>query len=358
MPSMSPYLDLVALGSVADVVPLDYLNRLLIHQGIKRIRQKKTCAGILALCEVGGRDPATLSTTDLAFFIAPRLNAAGRLEDMKLGIECLLTDDPVQAKQFATQLNTLNIERKAIEETMKEEAFKSLDAISFQDSTLPYGICLYHPQWHQGVIGIVAGRLKEKHHRPTIIFASSDNGYLKGSARSIPGIHIRDTLDFIAKKHPNLIQKFGGHAMAAGLQILPEQLEPFKKIFNDTIATQDAELFLQKTFTDGYLEDRDISLTTITLLDSAGPFGQHFPAPLFEGTFTIIEQRIVGENHLKLSLQQFPEGKILDGIFFRVDLNHFPNHRAERARVLYTLSLNEFNGLKKVQLMVQQLVYL
>jgi single-stranded-DNA-specific exonuclease len=241
---------------------------------------------------------------------------------------------------------------------MKLEAFKTLEAMQFQFQKLKRGICLTHPHFHQGVIGILAGRLKEQYHRPAIVFAPVEAGYLKGSARSITGIHMRDLLDLLAKRAPHIIQKFGGHAMAAGLQILPEHFEDFQNLFNAILTEYEEALFIETLLTDGELADTDLCLATIELLDSAGPFGQGFPAPCFEGIFTLIEQRIVGENHLKLLLQLSPEGKYIDAIFFGIDKNHYPNHRATRAKIAYTLDINEYNGIKKVQLMVEAMEYI
>ncbi|MGI0115896.1 single-stranded-DNA-specific exonuclease RecJ [Zooshikella sp. RANM57] len=356
-PNLAHYLDIVALGTVADVVPLDTNNRLLVYQGLRRMRAGKARPGINALLEVAGRKTHRLTAADLGFALGPRLNAAGRLDDMSLGIECLLTDDPYLAREIALQLDDLNRDRKQIEADMQQQALAALDAIKLDDSqNLPVGICLYDENWHQGVIGILASRIKDRLHRPVIAFAAADGNEVKGSARSIPGFHIRDALDAIASQHSGLLSKFGGHAMAAGLSLPAAHLPDFKKAFDDIarqwLSDEDLEAELH---TDGVLQPEEFSLQTATMLREAGPWGQHFPEPSFYGEFLIIQQRLVGQKHLKLVLMLPGTERYIDGIAFNVDLSCWPNLNVQQVRVVYQLDLNEYKGQQNIQLLINYL---
>lgn len=353
-PVMARLLDIVALGTVADVVTLDHNNRILVHQGLRRIRAKHCIPGITALLEVAARNQAQITAMDLGFSVAPRLNAAGRLEDMSLGIECLLTDDLENAQEMARQLDQLNAERRQIEQEMQEQAFKLLNKIQPDKKTVPNGICLFDEEWHQGVIGILAGRIKDKFHRPVVAFALSSETELKGSARSIPGLHIRDVLADISVRCPEIINKFGGHAMAAGLTIPRAELDNFSKVFTEVVSAKlNDDLLRHALWSDGELTKNELTLETAEVLRNAGPWGQSFPEPLFDGVFEIIQQRLVGGKHLKLMLAQHDQ--TLDAIAFNVDLNQWPNYRCTHINIAYRMDVNEFRGKRSVQLVVEQL---
>lgn len=354
-PTMSKLLDLVALGTVADVVPLDHNNRILVHQGLRRIRGGVAVPGITALLEVAGRDFARANASDLGFAVGARLNAAGRLEDMSLGIECLLSDDAVEARAKAQVLDQLNDERRHIEKGMQAQALQTLEALNQRLSgELPKGLCLYDEAWHQGVIGILASRVKDKYHRPVIIFAKGHEGEVKGSARSIPGFHVRDALAHIDAKYPNLIKKFGGHAMAAGLTLASDDFKKFQKIFDATVAEKLTEDQLKHSLmTDGALLPEDYNLEVAAMLRDAGPWGQAFPEPLFDDVFELIEQRLVGDRHLKCKLRK--AGQVIEAIAFFVDVEQWPNHRCERVRAVYRMDINEYKGRSTVQLIIDYL---
>ena len=350
-PNLGELLDLVALGSVADVVPLDANNRILVHQGLARIRAGRARAGLRAILEVAGRDHRRITSTDLGFILGPRLNAAGRLDDMALGIECLLCEDEALARDMAVQLDQLNQDRKAIEQGMQREALAQLKDLPLED--MPFGLCLFEADWHQGVIGILASRMKERYHRPTIAFADAGEGMLKGSARSVPGLHIRDALDAVAAKHPGLISKFGGHAMAAGLSLPQENYGAFAAAFDAEVRRQlHADDLTGRLLSDGQLSVTEFNLELAKALRHAGPWGQHFPEPLFHGVFQIVQQRLVGDKHLKLVLKTECGGQTLDGIAFNIDREVWPNPTLRWAEVAYKLDLNEFRGNETVQLMV------
>jgi single-stranded-DNA-specific exonuclease len=350
-PNLAELLDLVALGSVADVVPLDANNRILVHQGLARIRAGRARPGLRAILEVAGRDHRRITSTDLGFILGPRLNAAGRLDDMSLGIECLLCEDEALAADMAQQLDQLNQDRKAIEQGMQREALAQLKELALED--LPFGLCLFEPDWHQGVIGILASRMKERYHRPTIAFADAGEGVLKGSARSVPGFHIRDALDAVAAKHPGLISKFGGHAMAAGLSLPQEHFGAFAAAFDAEVRRQLVEDDLTgRLLSDGSLAVEEFHLELARALRNAGPWGQHFPEPLFHGIFQIVQQRVVGEKHLKLVLKTECGGQTLDGIAFNVDREVWPNPTVRWVELAYKLDVNEYRGQESVQLMV------
>lgn len=354
-PNMAELLDLVALGTVADVVPLDKNNRILVHQGLQRIRSGFARPGIRALLQIAGREAEKLAAVDLGFSIGPRLNAAGRLDDMSLGIDCLLENDFEKALLLAKQLDQLNIERRAIEMEMKQQAFDIVDRLDLAKQ-LPMGICLYDEKWHQGVIGLVASRVKDKLHRPTIAFANGDHGILKGSARSVNGVHIRDVLDEIATTHPQLLSKFGGHAMAAGLSIKCDDYAEFSAVFDAVVSKQlSADQLHRQIETDGELSHDEFTLENAELIRNSGPWGQHFPEPLFDGEFDIISQRLVGEHHLKLVLKGKNAPYPVDAIAFQVDTAQWPNHKATTAKIVYRLDLNEYRGRASLQLIVEAL---
>lgn len=354
-PNMAQFLDLVALGTVADVVPLDKNNRILVQQGLRRIRAGYTCPGILALLSVADKSRDSISATDLGFAVGPRLNAAGRLEDMSLGISCLLSRDPNSAHRKAKKLDHLNKERRAIETQMKKEAFDVIDQLHL-DHQLPIGICLFDETWHQGIIGLVAARVKEKVSRPVIAFAKVSDDVLKGSARSVKGLHIRDVLDNIAKGYPHLLTKFGGHAMAAGLSIHPDSYDEFSTVFSNEVGKMITEADLQDHIeTDGELQTDEFTLDVAELLRSAGPWGQNFPEPRFDGIFKLIDQHIVGRRHLKMVLQIPATDIMLEAIAFNMDTDIWPNHNCDSAHVVYRLDINEFNGRRKLQLLVEEI---
>lgn len=352
-PNMSRLLDLVALGTVADVVPLDHNNRILVHQGLRRIRAGQCAPGILALLEIANKNPKTIVASDLGFSVAPRLNAAGRLDDMSLGIECLLTDDINAAREMVQVLNQLNDERRVIEQDMQDQAFQILTSMkTLQSKTLPRGICLFDESWHQGVIGILASRVKDKFHSPVIAFALANEHELKGSGRSVQGFHLRDALAQIAVTYPHLIQKFGGHAMAAGLTITRQAFPEFSRVFNDVVSSKLSEEDLkQNLWSDGELQLDEFSLEMADVIREAGPWGHAFPEPLFDGFFDIVDQRLVGGKHLKMVLAK--EDKTFDAIAFNIDVNQWPNYRCERINAAYRLDINEFRGKRSVQLIVE-----
>lgn len=355
-PNLAQLLDYVALGTVADVVPMDRVNRILVHQGLSRIRSGRGHAGLRALIEVAGRNPQALSASDLGFALGPRLNAAGRMDDMSLGILCLLTDDTVLAKSIALQLDDLNNDRKEIEGQMKQEAFALLDRVkAFDEKHLPAGVCLFDAQWHQGVVGILASRIKDQLHRPVIAFAPAGKDQIKGSARSIPGIHIRDVLSDVAASHPKLLSKFGGHAMAAGLSITMHDYPAFALAFDELVRRRLAHLDLeQKIWSDGELSDQELNLELAELIQNAATWGQDFSEPIFHGTFDIVQARIVGQQHLKLVMRKTDGNVLVDGIAFFVDK---PEQwlGMRKCHAAYKLDINEFKGQRNVQLLVQYL---
>lgn len=354
-PNLAELLDIVALGTVADVVALDANNRTLVHQGLARIRSGNTRPGITALIEVANRNAARLSASDFGFSLAPRLNAAGRLDDMSLGIACLLSADINQARRIASELDSLNHERREIEQGMQTEAQAVLDRLAFSGDTVPDAICLYQEDWHQGVIGILAGRLKEKYHRPTVIFAGGDNGEIKGSCRSIEGLHMRDLLERLNTLHPHLISKFGGHAMAAGLSINEQHFSEFKQAFEHAVSAQLSEEHKRCIIlTDGELPSECFNMEFAQLVKQAGPWGQQFPEPVFEHVFEVVQQRIVGEKHLKLVLKH-QSGRLVDAIAFGVDVKAWPDTEVRFVNVAYQLDINEFRGKFSLQLIVREL---
>ncbi|WAK00271.1 single-stranded-DNA-specific exonuclease RecJ [Methylobacter sp. YRD-M1] len=353
-PNLAQLLDYVALGSVADVVPLDRINRILVYQGLLRIRTGRAHPGVNALIEVSGKKAQSISSSDLGFSLGPRLNAAGRMDDMSLGIECLLTEDPAHAREIALQLDDLNNDRREIEGQMKKEAVALLREMKTLDENhLPAGVCLFNADWHQGVIGILASRIKDRVHRPVIAFASAGKDEIKGSARSIPGIHIRDVLSDIAAEHPKLLSKFGGHAMAAGLSLKMHDYPPFALAFDEMVRKRLANVDLElKIYSDGELSENDISIEFAALLQNAGTWGQEFPEPVFDGTFDVIQSRIVGQRHLKLVLRKPDTEQLIDAIAFYVD--HPEQWLGLRScKIVYKLDINEFRGNRNVQFILQ-----
>lgn len=356
-PNMSELLDLVALGTIADVVALDQNNRILVNQGLARIRQGKCRIGIQALIKIAGRDYSRIRESDLAFAIAPRLNAAGRLEDMSIGIACLLASNQEIAEDLAKKLDELNQERRVIETEMKEQAFAAIEALTHkvEKVALPSALCLMDETWHQGVIGILAGRLKERYHRPVIIFSVVKNE-LKGSGRSIPGLNIRDALAAVDRQHPQLITKFGGHAMAAGLTISRINFSLFCEAFLKEVALCLSDAHGKgEILTDGSLDPQDINLDLADLIQQAGPWGQQFPEPAFDNIFELLDQRIVGQNHLKLTLRLQDGAGIFDAIAFNVSLEEWPNYRCKYVHAVYKLDINYYQGRTRLQLLIEAL---
>lgn len=353
--TITRYLDLVALGTYADVASLDYNNRILIDAGVKRIQQQHCRPGILALLEIAGRDPAQLKAQDLGFVLGPRLNAAGRMESMEIGIECLLASTLEQAYPLAQQLNQLNIERRQVEAQMKQEALGYLEQLQFSTESLPPALIMFEEHWHQGVIGIVAGRLKEQFHRPSIVFAADTDGvHIKGSARSIDGIHIRDAIETVAEQSPHLVSYFGGHAAAAGLTLRKEHFTEFKTAFHDLISQMDAELFQATLWTDGELPAEALVLETVQQLEQLGPWGQKFPLPIFAGNFRILDYRWLKDSHLKLRLA-LDNGQVVDAIAFSAKDKFVFNPMLDRVHLVYELEQNRFNGSVNLQLRILHL---
>jgi single-stranded-DNA-specific exonuclease len=354
-PNFARLLDLAALGTVADVVPLDHNNRILVAQGLKRINQEQACPGILALLKVAGRKPGRLVASDLGFVVAPRLNAAGRLTDMSLGIECLLTDNESRALEIARELDRLNRERRAIESGMQVQALDIVRKLHLEEGSLPPGLCLFDAGWHQGVIGILAARLRERVHRPVIAFAPANETEIKGSARSVPGLHIRDALDAVAARHPGLVSKFGGHAMAAGLSLPSAHFEDFRRAFADEVARHlDEDDLHGEIHSDGDLTVSDFSLDLAQQLRAAGPWGQGFPEPLFDGVFEVVDRRVVAEKHLKLTLRTAPGAPPIEAIAFRaLESGRLPAW--SQVRVAFRLDVNEYQGNRSLQLVIEHL---
>ena len=354
-PNLANLLDLVALGTISDLVPLDKNNRTMVAHGLKLMRQNKSKAGILAILNQSGRQLSTLTSGDLSFAIAPRLNAAGRLTDMSLGIECLLTDDKENATEMAKKLNQINIERRQIQDNMEEQAFTEFEK-SFQDTSkkIPHGICIYNQNWHQGVVGIIAAKIKEKFNRPVVVFAQECQGILKGSARSITELHIKDVFDEIARLYPELILTFGGHAMAAGLTIEESQFDRFSDAFNKVVDRYISSDSLEdQCLTDGELSGDDFSLPLALAIQNSGPWGQSFPEPIFVGQFKILDKRVVGKSHLKLKLQS-RNNNTLDAIAFNMTDDDWPA-KLEQITSTYRLGINNYRGHSKIQLFIEHI---
>lgn len=352
-PNLGSLLDIVALGTVADVVSLDTNNRILVNAGLQRVRSGRCRVGITTLLEVAKRIPEKMVAADFGFAVGPRLNAAGRLDEMALGVEILLCEDIMLARRMAAELDGLNQERRELETGMQQEALKSLSKVSLNEDHLPWGIAIFQDDWHQGVIGILASRIKDRYHRPVIAFADAGDGTIKGSARSIKGLHMRDVLERINSLYPGMITKFGGHAMAAGLSLKADVFELFTQAFDDAVReVLDYEQLTGELLSDGELPSDLMTLDMAFLLRNAGPWGQSFEEPLFDGMFNVVQQRIVGEKHLKLLLETQCGSTMLDAIAFNVDLAIWPDATIKHARVVYKLDVNEFRGNQTVQLMV------
>jgi len=353
VPNLAELLDLVALGTVADVATLDRNNRILVEQGLRRIRAGCCRPGMSALLKVAGRDPGAVTARDLGFAVGPRLNAAGRLTEMSLGVECLLADDPDRALSMALELDALNRRRREIEDEMQGRAEAVLRDLSLDPAGLPPALCLFDPGWHQGVIGILAARIRERYHRPVIAFATAENGVLKGSARSIDGLHIRDLIDAVDKRRPGLIERFGGHAVAAGLSLRAGALEAFRKALVEAARQQlGDDPPMRELISDGELSAREMDLGTAELLQVAGPWGKGFPEPLFDGWFEVLERRVVGERHLRLRLRP-TGGDAIDAIGFGLGASAVST--GDRVRVAYRLAVNDYRGARSPQLIVEHL---
>lgn len=355
-PNLADLLDLVALGTVADVVQLDANNRILTWQGLSRIRAGKCRPGIKALLEIANRDPQKLAASDLGFALGPRLNAAGRLDDMSVGVALLLCDNTGEARVLANELDALNQTRKEIEQGMQTEALTLCEKLERSSETLPGGLAMYHPQWHQGVVGILASRIKERFHRPVIAFAPTGDGTLKGSGRSIQGLHMRDALERLDTLYPGLILKFGGHAMAAGLSLEEARFEEFQQRFGELVTEWlDPALLQGEVVSDGPLAAAEMSMEVAQMLRDAGPWGQMFPEPLFDGRFRLLQQRLVGERHLKVMVEPVGGGPLLDGIAFNVDTSIWPDNGVREVQLAYKLDINEFRGNRSLQLIIDHL---
>ncbi|ECG2934695.1 single-stranded-DNA-specific exonuclease RecJ [Salmonella enterica subsp. enterica serovar Bareilly] len=355
-PNLAELLDLVALGTVADVVPLDANNRILTWQGLSRIRAGKCRPGIKALLEISNRDPQQLAASDLGFALGPRLNAAGRLDDMSVGVALLLCDNLGEARVLASELDALNQTRKEIEQGMQAEALILCEKLERSSETLPGGLAMYHPEWHQGVVGILASRIKERFHRPVIAFALAGDGTLKGSGRSIQGLHMRDALERLDTLYPDLMIKFGGHAMAAGLSLEEHKFEQFQQRFGELVTEWlDPALLQGEVISDGPLSAAEMSMEVAQLLRDAGPWGQMFPEPLFDGRFRLLQQRLVGERHLKVMVEPVGGGPLLDGIAFNIDTTCWPDNGVREVELAYKLDINEFRGNRSLQIIIDDI---
>jgi single-stranded-DNA-specific exonuclease len=358
-PNLASFLDLVALGTVSDLVPLDHNNRVLVRQGLERIRRGQTGPGLMALLRLGKRDYRYASASDLGFAVGPRLNAAGRLEDMSTGIRCLLSQDPSEAQELAGQLDELNRQRRSMQDQMQQEAMAQLKDLlpSLEQTDLPPAVCLFDESWHQGIVGLVASRVKDFVHRPVVAFAPESEGseLLKGSARSIKGLHIRDVLAYVDSRHPGMIEAFGGHAMAAGLSLKSENFSEFVPCLSEAVtAVLDGEELNAEVLTDGSLAAQEISVELANDIEAHGPWGQRFPEPLFDGQFRVVDARVVGGTHLKMMVQSFDGGEPVDAIAFNRLPEDLPGTGA--VRLLYRLGVNRWRGQESCQLVVDDIV--
>ncbi|QIK39167.1 single-stranded-DNA-specific exonuclease RecJ [Caldichromatium japonicum] len=352
-PNLADLLDLVAVGTIADVVMLDRNNRILVEHGLRRIRAGRCRPGILALFELSGRDHTRTTAADLAFYIAPRLNAAGRLSDMSLGLECLLTDDPDKARALAQRLDALNRERKALEAEMRAQAEVLVKALRFDDETLPPALCLFGEDWHQGIAGIIAGRIRDRYHRPTIAFASGGDGRLRGSGRSIEALHLRDALAWVDQRSPGLIERFGGHAMAAGLTLHMDQLDTFRLAFAEAVRLQFGDTPpMPELLSDGVLPPELLTLETAEALRLAGPWGKGFPEPCFDGAFEVLDRGIMGESHLRLRVM-LPNGQPVEAVGFR--LGEHLERAQGRVHLVYRLEANRYQETTRLRLLIDHL---
>jgi single-stranded-DNA-specific exonuclease len=351
--NMASFLDLVALGTIADVVPLDQTNRILVYQGLARMRAGRVRPGIRALLNVAGRKINQLVATDLGFAVGPRLNAAGRLDDMSLGIACLLSENEQEAMQFAFRLDELNKERQHLEADMREQAIELVANLQLA-SDLPLGLCLFDYDWHQGIIGIVASRIKEKYHRPVFAFALANESELKGSGRSISGFHLKDALECIAARYPGLLTKFGGHAMAAGLTLSRNHLEKFSEVFNAVVKEMLPQEALEGIIhSDGELPHSIINIETAETLQKAGPWGQGFPEPIFDGHFKVVNQRLLKDKHLKLVLKSLDDFFVIDAMAFNIDKDRVLITEDDILHIAYKLDINEYRGNRNIQLLIE-----
>ncbi len=352
-PKLADFLDLVALGTIADVVPLDKNNRILVGAGLARIRSGRSQPGVKALFQVAGRAALRATASDLGFFIGPRLNAAGRLDDISLGVNCLLAKTFDEALPLAQKLQELNNERKDLEQLMKNEALKQLEKLDFNATSLPFAVTLYNDSWHQGVIGILASRIRQRIHRPVMIFADAGNKTLKGSGRSIPGLHLRDVLERVAAQHPTVVRNFGGHAMAVGMTLSANKLEPFREAFekevSDSLNNVPPELFLES---DGPVSAKDLNLEMAERLALEGPWGQEFPEPRFDDVFKVCSHRILGDRHLKLLLET--DGIKVDAIAFNIDIETWLERPLFTLGALYRLSVNDYRSESKIELIIDR----
>ncbi|MEL0083416.1 MAG: DHHA1 domain-containing protein, partial [Gammaproteobacteria bacterium] len=354
-PNMAQWFDLVALGTVADIARLDYNNRVLVAHGLQRIRSGRAQAGIQALLEVGGRDADRVVAADLGFAVGPRLNAAGRLEDMSVGIECLLTDSPVRAAELAAQLDDLNRRRREIEGEMKRQALALLGQTSLDDQVGRFAATLYHPDWHQGVIGILASRIKNRLHRPVVVFAQGEQGLLKGSARSIDAIHIRDQLVQMNTDHPRLLKSFGGHAMAAGLTISETDLQRFTELLDRQVETELAGMPVGEQYlSDGELAAEEFSVELVQQLGDAGPWGAGFDEPCFDGQFELVERRTVGDGHLKMKLRWPGHSRPVNAIAFG-QADEVSARVGDLIQLLYRPQINEWQGRVSAEFLVERI---
>jgi len=364
LPNMANYLDLVSLATVADVVPLDDNNRILVEQGLRRIRKGVARPGIQSLLKVAKKNQSQLTSKDFGFALGPRLNAAGRMDDMSIGIDCLLAQDPDRAYSIAQTLDELNQDRKQVEGGMQQEALAQLNKLPLDDIQAANSLCLYQADWHQGVIGLLASRLKEKFYRPVIVFAPADEAAVgdekevKGSGRSIPGFHLRDALDLVAKRLPHVLSKFGGHAMAAGLSIKKKHIEEFKVVFEE-VASQllTEDLLINVLMTDGAPAPQDFNVNMARELRFVAPWGQNFPEPLFDAQFEVVNFRLLGseKNHLKLTLQDPVSQQVYDGILFNLERHDIDVNNLSRVHVVFEMDVNEFRGQENLQLMIRHL---
>lgn len=361
-PNLAELLDLVALGTVADVVPLDHNNRIMVTQGLARIRSDRCCPGISAIAKIAGKQPCHMVAADLGFAVGPRLNAAGRIRDMSMGVECLLTDDWDTAMDLAAQLNSLNLERRSIENNMKGKAFEILNKLKLdKQENMPVALCLYHEDWHQGVMGVLASRLKDKYHRPVVIFAGANqqseqgDDLIKGSARSVTEVHIRDAIEAVETNNPGLVIKYGGHAMAAGLTLKKQDFAKFNTAFVEEIKKTLGEVELVNVvLSDGELTESEMCLSLAEQIRAAGPWGKGFPDPIFDGVLDVLERRIVGENHLKLKLRLPNTQAVVDAIAFNNTDKNWPEG-VKSVQVAYKLDVNIYRGVRNMQLMIDYL---
>lgn len=354
--NLAQLLDLVALGTVADVVNLDQNNRILVQQGLSRIRAGYCCAGIKALSKSAGRNIQKLTAQDLSFYLAPRLNAAGRMDNMSLSVELLLAKDEQSALEIVDILEELNSDRKAIEQAMQKEALSFIDKLEKTTTEIPNSFVIYHPKFHQGVIGVLSSRIKDKFYRPVISFAKTDDGFLKGSGRSVNNIHLRNVLEIIHNRDPKLISGFGGHAMAAGLTIPQANLATFTRYFEEEVSNVLKTVSLKNEIeTDGEIENKYFNIETAKILKETGPWGANFPEPIFDGIFLVHQQKLIGTKHLRMVLEPLAGGPLLNAIAFNIDLNYWPDQSVKKVEIVYHFEVNDFRGNETINLLIRHL---